>query len=51
MSATDTAPPVDRSVLPIAPAPFKGTIGLRSQRVHAVFPSAVTARTGRRTWC
>jgi hypothetical protein len=34
---------VDRSVLPIPPVPFKGTIGLRANESMPSFPHAVTA--------
>ena len=39
-------PPVERSVLPIPPAPFQGTIGLRSSESTPSFPQAVTAPDG-----
>lgn len=47
MSAVATAAPQpDRSVLPIAPEPFNGTVGLRSRDSKPDFPRAVTAPAG-----
>ncbi len=39
-------PHVDRSVLPILPTPFKGTIGLRANDSTPSFPLGVTAPEG-----
>ena len=39
-------PDVDRSVLPIPPAPFAGTIGLRAGESKASFPHNITAPDG-----
>ena len=42
-----TPPPqVDRTVLPIAPGPFQGVVGLRSNDSKPAFPPPVTAPTG-----
>lgn len=38
--------PLDRSVLAIPPAPFKGTMGLRSKESTPSFPQKVTAPAG-----
>ncbi len=46
MSATHATPHVDRSVLPIPPAPFGGTIGLRASESTPSFPAAVAAPDG-----
>jgi len=42
-----TPPPqVDRTVLPIAPEPFQGVVGLGSKESEGVFPRPVTAPAG-----
>ena len=46
MSTTGPVPHIDRSVLPIPPAPFKGTIGLRAKESTPSFPAAVAAPDG-----
>ena len=43
------APPIpsfNRTVLPIAPEPFQGTVGLRSKDSKPAFPRPVTAPAG-----
>lgn len=40
---TGQSQPIERSVLPIAPEPFRGTIGLRSKESIPAFPRPVTA--------
>jgi hypothetical protein len=45
-ASSQQPPHVDRSVLPIPPAPFKGTIGLRANESTPSFPHAVTAPEG-----
>jgi arylsulfatase A-like enzyme len=44
-SAQD-APPLNRTVLPIAPEPFRGVVGLNSKDSVAAFPRPVTAPEG-----
>ncbi len=46
MSTDSSSAHVDRSVLPIPPAPFGGTIGLRSSESTPSFPRAVTPPDG-----
>lgn len=44
--AAQTDDPLDRTVLPIARPPFRGTIGLRSRDSRPDFPAAVRAPAG-----
>ncbi|MFN9749988.1 MAG: hypothetical protein ACK57U_01220, partial [Planctomycetota bacterium] len=37
---------VNRTVLPIAPEPFQGVVGLRSKESKPAFPRPVTAPSG-----
>ena len=46
MSTSNPSFPVDRTVLPIAPTPFQGTIGLRASESTPSFPTGVTAPEG-----
>ncbi|MBK8335900.1 MAG: arylsulfatase [Sterolibacteriaceae bacterium] len=44
--AATQSPPLDRTVLPIAATPFKGTMGLRTKDSTPSFPGNVTAPAG-----